>query len=270
VENWRARVGIAVLGVAAIIAALVIRNDPTVACFLIVIGCALILAGYFGPFLKTLKVKGGTNSLEIETRDLEERDAAAAIADSSSSIETFEEAIASDELLPPGPSDQDSTVIGGLNLAAGEIALKAIFERATTGILAGCTLRLYLYDEDDDALAPALDPDHSDTRWAVGAGATGHAYATGQYVLATGTATCDDTYGLSSEQQKRYAKLAAVASMPVYNAAGTVIAVVTAATTDNASDLPTPLGELTMVTTALLTSRVLVELLQWFDDGRQG
>jgi hypothetical protein len=160
-------------------------------------------------------------------------------------------------------------VIGGLNLAAGEIALQAIFDReAAEGPLSGCDMRLYLYDEDEKMLTSALGDDSSDTRWAVGTGATGTAFQRRQYVVATGVDAWNDTYGLNAEQQQRYRSLVAVASVPVFNSAGTVIAVVTASTTDLDSQLSTEAGELALVGVSLLTSRVLIELLQWFDDGR--
>lgn len=257
---------VGLFGAAVIIFAVVIRNDALSAP-LLVAGLVLILAGYVGRWLKRIEVD--KSGLKLETSDREERDAAAEIADTTSTFEEYEAVIASDDPSPPGPSNVDSKIIGGLNLAAGEIALRAIFQRATSQQpLSGCTLRLYLFDEDERVLSPALGDGSLDAHWEPGKGATGTAFLTGEYVLATGEEAWDDTYGLNPEQQKRYRSLTAVASVPVFNAAGTVIAVVTAQTTEPDSLLSADAGEVALVEVSLLASRVLVELLQWFDDDR--
>lgn len=265
-ENPTARWLVGLLGAAMVCAAVLIRSDQLPAGALLLGGVALLLAVLFGPQVRSVELS--SDKLRVETYDIEERDTSAELADETVDLDSYEAAIESDDQTPPGPSKADSMVIGGLNLAAGEIALRAIFEQATRSLpLLGCNLRLYLFDSDEGVLVPAMS-DGVDSRWPPGVGATGTAFETRRYVLAVGAEAWDDTFGLDPDQQDRYRSLEAVAAMPVFNAGGDVIAVVTAHTADPNTQLPNDDGEVAMVEVALLVSRVLVELLKWFDDRR--
>lgn len=165
------------------------------------------------------------------------------------------------------PPDDGSDVLGALNYLAGNVALRAIVERAQAdGPLQGSDLRLYLYDEAVGRLVPTVATVEAVTQWPPGVGAAGVAYSSGEFVVARGDAVRDATYGVTEELAARYDHLASVAAMPVFNAGEDVIGVVTASTTDPTLDLSEtePYDALNLV--ALLASRVLVDLLRWFDD----
>ena len=131
-----------------------------------------------------------------------------------------------------------------------------------------CRFQVYLFDADAKLLLPVLEPGHggSSPGFSPGQGATGHAWATGEYVVAEGTAVWDDTFGLSSSQQKRYADLTAVSAMPVTNSKGQVIAVLAGSSRDPKTALTTPEGFDAQMFLAEVTSAVLVDLLKWSDD----
>jgi len=135
--------------------------------------------------------------------------------------------------------------------------------------LEGCALQLYLYDTHQDALLPVLMPGHAgpSPEFLPDQGATGRAWKTGEFVTAEGAAVWDETFDLSPDQQERYKNLAAVAAMPVTNATGQVIAVLSAATEDPQSRLLTDEGFEQFVFLAEAVARVLVDLLKWFVDG---
>jgi len=135
--------------------------------------------------------------------------------------------------------------------------------------LTDCAMQLSLYDDHDRALLPVLKPGAPGPSpgFLPGQGATGRAWATGEYVTVEGDAVSDGTYNLTSEQAERYKDLRAVAAMPVTNAVGRVIAVLSAATRDAQSQLLTDGGFEQLVFLAEGVARVLVDLLKWFEDG---
>jgi len=135
------------------------------------------------------------------------------------------------------------------------------------GPLAGALFHLYLFDEERDLLLPAFEGRPSFSRaWRVGRGAVGEAWVSGQYVLAVGPEVSDDTYGLTTEQQRRYRELAVVAAMPVTNARGEVMAVLAGSSTEPGSALRSTEGFDAHLLMAQEVARVLVDLLQWFTD----
>jgi hypothetical protein len=159
------------------------------------------------------------------------------------------------------------------NSLAGESLARVL--TPATGERADFQMRLYLLDEDQARLVPVLLPTdedngpHTDTVWEVGKGATGRAFAEGDFVFVRGDAIWDSTYDVSPEQAELFKTLTAVASMPVFNAAGDTIAVITATT--EASDLSV-LATVeqafdTLLGRSLLVARALVDLLGWFPDG---
>jgi hypothetical protein len=133
--------------------------------------------------------------------------------------------------------------------------------------LEDCTFQLFLYDADEDALFPLLDPGHDGpVPFAVGQGAVGRAWSEERYVVAEGIAVSDATFGLSPEQQERYRDLAVVTAVPVTNAAGRPLAVLSASSRNPRSKLTQTEGFRHHVFLADLVARVLVDLLKWFDD----
>lgn len=230
---------------------------------------ALVLLGLLLPSLVKLEVTGTGVKVEMDRR---ERDASARAADEGVTPSDVAQDIASTDSGPPTASPEDAEIIGTLNYSAGALAVRAIFDWATSddSHLRNCELRLYLYDEEVDRLVPSFYQGGDEVRppkqWEIGRGATGAAYETGAFVCATGPAVSDDTYDLTDEEQERYRQLAAVGSAPVFNSAGTTIGVLTASTSDLNHQLGSQAGEQELTAAALLVSRVLVELLQWFDD----
>lgn len=164
-------------------------------------------------------------------------------------------------------------VVGSRHALASEALAHILLTADQESVLAGCHLRLYLYDEDRGRLVPVLLPDESRDdvadieEWEVGTGATGTAYQRGEFVLAEGSAVWDTTHGLTEEQSTRFRHLTAVASMPVTNAASEVLAVMTAATSEpGGGHLGTDEAYEALIARSLLVARILVDLLGWFPD----
>ena len=76
-----------------------------------------------------------------------------------------------------------------------------------------------------------------------------------------------DTFGLTDEQMRRYRDVTVVASVPVTNAAGRLIGVVSGSSTSDTSALATSDGLEAQIFLAQAAARVLVDLLKWFSDG---
>jgi hypothetical protein len=138
------------------------------------------------------------------------------------------------------------------------------------GPLADCQFRLFRYMEDRGRLLPVLEPErdpHRSEGWAPGQGATGLAWTRADYVLVKGEACYDETHGLTAAQRERYKSLAIVAAAPVLNAAGDVVAVLSASTENPESALDTEEGQEAHLALAAAMGRVVVDLLRWADDG---
>jgi hypothetical protein len=173
--------------------------------------------------------------------------------------------------------DQAEFVAASRHYLAGE-ALSAVLTPRDDEEAAGAHFRVYLYDEDRERLTPVLLPGEdadepgpfvrSVEEWEVGTGATGTAYATGDFVYVTGEAIWDTTYGITADQADRFRTLTAVAAIPILNASDQVIGVLTG-TTDSSE--PGPLGDedealICLLSRSMLISRVLVDLLGWYPD----
>jgi hypothetical protein len=217
------------------------------------LGTALVVIGAALPRLREAEVSGTGVKISLAERERTGKLSTDAEADAVES-----------EGEPPG---RDET----RDISRSLLAWRALADllRPQEGPLAGCRLRLYLYDADTDSLDPVQLPgDESEIdSWPVGHGAVGTAYARGEYVLVEGAATSDATYGLTPEQQARYRALHAVAAMPVTSAAGEAIAVLSVASTDPAPRIGSPEGFDEHLLLSELVARVLIDVLRWFDDG---
>jgi len=100
----------------------------------------------------------------------------------------------------------------------------------------------------------------------VGQGAVGQAWEKHEYVIAEGEAVRDATFGLSEEQQRRYADLAVAAAIPIDNAAGRMIGVLSAASREPCSSLSRPDGFEHLVFLSQVAARIMVDVLKWFPD----
>lgn len=140
---------------------------------------------------------------------------------------------------------------------------------APSGPLEGCRCHLYFYDAEVARLTPIFEAQELDPPsegWLVGAGAVGQAYATGDYVLASGSEVTAPEFNLTPAQLERYGDRHAVAAAPVVDAGGNVIAVLSASTADPASRLGTTDGQDELISMAVKVGRVLIDLLKWYDD----
>ena len=229
----------------------------------VAIGAGVLLAGAFSGRLRRAKVGPAGAEIELEQRArettsqlvLEPPPAAHGpfpLPDAELVIDTHRVALANDVMaMLTSPRDG----LRGPNAYAGP--------------LAGCSFQLYLFDAVEELLLPVLQPGHPgpSPRFAVGEGAAGTAWATGTYAIAEGGEASDDTFALSPEKQARYSDLAVVAAMPVTNAAGQVLAVLSAASDDPGTELRSEVGVEALVALADAVARVLVDLLKWFTDG---
>lgn len=193
--------------------AVVIRNDAVVAVPLVITGGALLALGASLPDVEELSTT--KEGFTIKRRP---PPTAHFAVDWSDPLEfdpgQHPALIAADTLEGVEPEPPEEVVRARMALAAQ--SLRALLN-PQSGPLTGTTLHLYLYDTGDDrlrALGVAGPP--SDEGWEPGMGATGVAYDRGEFVLATGDAVRDATYGLTPEQQQRAADLTAVAAMPVF------------------------------------------------------
>ncbi len=237
------------VGTGLIVAGLVADRDSAAR---IAIGAGILVVGVFGDRLQRAKV--GPTGAEIE---LERR-----AAESTTEFSQAPAAVAS-------PSFPASDQVVDVHRAALASDVLEFLTRPGDGPLAGSAFQLYLYDADQDMLLPALDPAHGEPSpgFRVGEGVAGRAWETGEFTIAEGGAASDATFALSADKQARYADLTAVAAVPVANAAGTVIAVLSASTTDPRSRLATDEGFEALVALGDAVARVLVDLLKWFGDG---
>jgi hypothetical protein len=138
------------------------------------------------------------------------------------------------------------------------------------GALEGANLHLYLPDETGLMLVPAFESDRTGRGgtdwWQVGQGLVGRAWRDGEGLTARGEEILHGLSDLPLARRQRYAGLAVVAAVPVLNAAGRAIAVLSASATDPASRLDAPEGIEALVTHADAIARLLVDLLGWESD----
>jgi hypothetical protein len=138
------------------------------------------------------------------------------------------------------------------------------------GALEGASLHLYLPDETGLMLVPGFEADRTGRGgtdwWQVGQGLVGRAWRDTEGLTARGEEIMQGLADLPLGRQQRYADLAVVAAMPVLNAGGRAIAVLSASTTDPDSRLDAPDGIEALVTHADAIARLLVDLLGWESD----
>ena len=246
------------VGVVMILAAIVqsSRRDGFAAA-LALYGTFLVAYGAPLHRLRRAGVSEGGFGLELdpagETAALANRDAPAEVAERM-------------EQLAGGLAEAGEVTVAARVLLA-ETLLPHLL-RPQEGPLAGCHLAVYLYNADSELLEAVELPGATGPaeRWRVGQGATGAAYERGEYVLVEGEAVSDLTYGLSPEQQERFSDLTAVAAMPVTNASGAVIGVLTASSSDGQHQLATQEAFDQHLAIAEMVGRLLIDVLKWFDD----
>ena len=220
----------------------------------VAIGAGLLLAGAFSSRLRKAKIGPGGAELELDQR----------------ARETTSQLALEPGQAPQGPFPlPDTELVVDTHRVALANDVLAMLTSPRNGPLAGCSFQLYLFDIVEQLLLPVLQPGHPgpSPRFALGEGVAGTAWATGADAIAEGGETSDETFALAAEKQARYSDLAVVAAMPVTNAAGQVLAVLSAASDDPDTELRSEAGMEALVALADAVARVLVDLLKWFGDG---
>lgn len=157
---------------------------------------------------------------------------------------------------------------------AATLASQAIFDDAQKAdpSFDVCQLRFFMYDKQQERLFAVLRPNQPEMGqrgWRLREGVTGVAYATGEFQIATGAATHDGTYNLDEDYQRRYAHLTEVAAMPVMNAEGVVVGVLSASHDADKSILETEDWRRAHQVAADALARVVVDLLGWHSDAEK-
>jgi hypothetical protein len=137
-----------------------------------------------------------------------------------------------------------------------------------SGSLRGVNLRLYLPDEAGDVLAPVLrEPAEDDSElWRRGEGVVGQCWQRNEIVVARGPEVTEGLSAIPPRWRRRYALLAIVVAVPVGNAEGRPIGVLSASSRDAGSRLDSPEAAGDLFGAAAVCARILVDLLGWAND----
>ncbi len=218
----------------------------------VVAGGTLMLGGYMAPLVK--KLRAGRDGIDFETHErpeIESRDAA---------LELTEEVHSEG-----GASVLVNETIDAARFFTADVAIQALLEAGTP-----IRFHLYLMDSEMRGLVPIFEVDderlQAQAPWPPGSGVVGTAFSTKQFTLAVGSETSDGTFGLTAEQQEQHGALRAVAATPVFNAVGTVIAVLSGSDPESESRLATEEMQQLMSVVADGCARILIDLLEWFAD----
>jgi hypothetical protein len=162
-------------------------------------------------------------------------------------------------------------------------------------LLDGANLRLYLPSGDGSVLEPVLEPAleavptsvpeavptavpgsrpapaqrelrAGGDAWRAGEGVVGRAWSTGEIVVARGPEVQSGLAGLPPARRERYRLLAIVVALPVVNAAGDAIGVLSASSRDPGSGLDGDDALDELLAASQLIARALVDLLGWAED----
>lgn len=175
--------------------------------------------------------------------------------------------------LPPGAERAGPAVVVDRVSRARYTAADLFIRRMRAhpgGTLEGSHVHLYLPDETGLMLVPAFEADRAGRGgsdwWQVGQGIVGRAWRDGEALTARGEEIMQSLADLPPAQRQRYAGLAVVAAVPVLNAAGRAIAVLSASSSDPAAQPDGPEAVEALVTHADAIARLIVDLLGWEDD----
>jgi hypothetical protein len=148
--------------------------------------------------------------------------------------------------------------------AAGLRLLRALLRPEEAGFPPDHEFRLFVPTEDRAVLLPEYaSPGSTPSEgWKPGQGATGTAWSRNAYIRVFGAAVSDGTYRLTPEQQRRYRDLSAVASMPVQNARGDPIAVLSVSTQGDETFLASDEAAQKLFELASIVARVLIDIFR--------
>jgi hypothetical protein len=151
-------------------------------------------------------------------------------------------------------------------LASRRLLLLLLTEK--TGLPPHYKFRLYTLDAERQHLMPAYAPEESDAEsWQVGYGVTGQAWKRGEYVTARGDQVSDGTFGLTPQQQNRYAHLNVVAALPIRSDREQMIAILTGSSSIDDGRLLSQDGWDRHQELAQITGRILIDIAR-FDPSR--
>jgi hypothetical protein len=162
--------------------------------------------------------------------------------------------------------DGHDPLVDGARYLGAELVL-AHLDALGSGSLHGVNLRLYLPDERGEVLSPVLREPVADNgeSWRSGEGVVGRAWADNAFVVARGSEVMSGLERLPA-RRPRYRQLAIVVAVPVRNAHGRPIAVLSASSRDSESGLDSPEAAGDLFGAAAVCARVLVDLLGWASD----
>lgn len=217
-------------------------------------GCLMVTLACILPWLKSAKA-GPATGLAFDFQSPAELSTGAAVDPKRAAAEL--------EVDP----DTEELVEAARYLVA-SFAVRQLLTRDYSAV-AGVEFHLYLWDAESRRLLPVFELPGSASEesegWEIGTGATGTAFERREYVLVTGSEIWDG-YGLTAAQRERYKDLAVVAAMPVLNATGRAIGVLSGSSRDPASLLAEMEGFQEHVALADGMARILVDLLKWATD----
>jgi len=167
----------------------------------------------------------------------------------------------------PEDGDGHDPLVDGARYLGAELVLSHL-DALGSGSLHGVNLRLYLPDERGEALSPVLREPAADEgeSWRSGEGVVGRAWADNEFVVARGSEVMSGLDRLPARRRPRYTLLAIVVAVPVRNARGRPIAVLSASSRDPGSGLDSPEAAGDLFGAAAVCARVLVDLLGWASD----
>ena len=242
---------------------LINADRNSVASTALVSGALLVGMGSLTPWLR--RVGWGKAALDIEDPEIQRARFEEEKAFTSREI--------ADETTLGGQAVDTEETIDVARYFVATLAINAILSNAKEAYpyLEDCEFRLYMYSDRLKELIPVLDLGGAEEAqqqrgWKPGEGATGAAYITGQHQIADWNATHDGTFNLDEEDQRRYAHLTEVSAMPVINAIGTTIGVLTASHSTGQEILTTNEGREALKTAADSMARLVIDLLGWRND----
>lgn len=253
-EHKLGRVFCATAGVALIVLAVAQPANREPFCSIAVtLGAGLVALGCLADRVLKFRAGSGAISLELEMQQ-ETRVSTARIAS--------EVAVEGQGALDEGDLEETTSY------ALADFAIRTLLN-GEEGTLAGCDFHLYTYDRFSRRLLPVFETEDSvepSEGWPTDRGVVGRVYTEQTTVIARGAECSDGTFGLSEEQQERYADLEQVVATPVFDGQRRVIAVLAGSTARPDAALATDDGATELEGLAAFVARVLVDVLKWFSD----
>lgn len=218
---------------------------------------AVLLVLLLGPYVKEVEAVGArvvTRDAGPTPRDTADELAAVASGDDDESTPT-----------DTGNEDDEAELAAGRYLGL-QLALDGATVRPT---LAAARLHLYVPDA-GGRLVPLLEHDDQDVVWSrgwdPGNGVVGRAWARRRVQAGRGSALTEEVRLLPDKPVEAFAELQVVVAVPLLNLVGRPVGVLSAASSDPASELDGPAARRELKAVAAGLTRVLVDLAGWATD----